>query len=1661
MKSWLKKTIVSICSLAMGASMAIAVTGCIPDKHTAHVWDAGTVQTAATCTEDGVMKYTCTCGETKTEPIAATGHNLEVASETAATCIKDGQKKGVCTACGVEDVEVLHATGHDYESEVTEATCTVDGYTIYTCKNCDDEYRETGVRATGHNTTGATWVEGEGEELKDAATCTYTKVRTAECVTCNETVAQYYDVVKHEYAVEITTQPTCTTAGVKTFTCGGCGDDYTEEYVAIAMAHNFEFASETEEGGKTITTYVCEYNEAHTKQEVEFTGPVASVPAAIATQDVAIKMDAATLKMDETLRNQISGDVEMKAETLDDTTSATANMSNEDKERLADAEIFSFELTSGGAPVDFNGGKMTVTIPYSLSDGEDPDGIVIWYIDDQTGSVQEYEATYANGFATFETTHFSFYTVVRLTPAERCAKYGHAWATSVVAPTCTEEGFTLKYCNKCNTSEYSNVVAPLTHNYTSEVKAPTCTEKGHTTYTCSNCNDKYVSNYVNATAHSYVDVVTAPKCTAQGYTVHTCSVCKKGYTDTFVKALGHTYANGACTVCGAKDPSAVTDIGNFYFTLAESVLNANSFLVDMRDMDVKIELTMVQGEDEMTMVNEVALDLCEALVGYDADGNITAKGEMVESMKTTYLDADGNEITDRGMEMSTEMKFVLQGNKLYAFMEMTEDGYGEESYSYQSFTLDEEAMAMIEATLAGEEVQEVLTQAKVILSKIKNASNSPLNAAISKVVEYVYTKTETADGYTFTINYDILPELYTIVTTKTISEIYDMLFGEGAYAALGTDLVAMLDKTVGTALAEFTTEALKWGLDVEDVYALINTVMNMNTEEGTEPFDVRTIIGQMNTMTVCQLLDMAMGAEEPQKEMYVGMIQSYLGMAAEMTLVDAGTSIAEIVMSMQGQMGGNSGGVSGGVSGGEIVGGGVSNETVKPMNATATEEVEDPILAYINGFVEAFAASPVSFTTDKFGALVSVNSKLNVEDYTVSVMGYTATLNATGTMNYVINGTYTAEYGDVISEIEKGKAALAFEDGDVIPCEYRDYTIAVVDGVTYAVPEITVEDYLEYVEEGEEAEYDGQECVKVLARSYRETLVLGEDPSFSMQNSCNGWKEYSVSSQGAAEDTYVWAYIAYDNGAKMLGYEVAWEKMEDEFDSDYSESIYFYYNASEQKYVGEEPHNWKLIETKEPVECDTYGYKLYVCTVCGDHEKETLYKWHETESVYTLKEGSTTCEDGVICTYVCKVCGEETSSYETTYHNTNKVKVELTGAVCQNAAMYYRICPCGYNFSEGYDEYYEAYDEWIYHDIVDGDCLFSEMKEERIELGTLEDGRYSYCKYTYRCAVTECGYTYVKETWNEDAGQCQVKYVQQYTVGLKADSTYEKFLKTERISYSHNTTTRTYEDAQKDVTVTEWYCQDCGTVTSKSGYRYDEFGRTLRYWSYDNGKGYGYIRAYAPDCSYAEYEMNEDGSQGEWQGSGIRHTDAYQWEWWTYLSSSCTQYNLAYVECQACKDVKYNEQGAPTGHSIEYNSELETYVCRTCGLENATGVSGSFYLEDMRRYGDYRVGFYNNGNVLGEIYVVANHGPNGAGVVLDVELDVFYYQTGDSTLDVKCGTVVVDTDDMAAAIEALEASGTTVETISIVFLWGDPMSGDYNPETGFFSGTYLEEALTF
>ena len=183
----------------------------------------------ATCTEDGVITYTCTeCNESYTEKIPATGHKYnDVVTE--ASCDKGGYTLHTCANCGDTYKDDFTApTGHKYtKTTVKQPSCDTDGVSVYTCDTCGDSYSEV-IKAKGHI---------YASEVTKKANCTDDGVITYTCAICGD---KYTEVIKakgHNYSAEVTKKATCDTDGVKTFTCADCGDVYTEKLEALGHTY--------------------------------------------------------------------------------------------------------------------------------------------------------------------------------------------------------------------------------------------------------------------------------------------------------------------------------------------------------------------------------------------------------------------------------------------------------------------------------------------------------------------------------------------------------------------------------------------------------------------------------------------------------------------------------------------------------------------------------------------------------------------------------------------------------------------------------------------------------------------------------------------------------------------------------------------------------------------------------------------------------------------------------------------------------------------------------------------------------------------------------------------------------------------------------------------------------------------------------------------------------------------------------------------------------------------------------------------------------------------------------------------------------------------------------------------------------------------------------
>ena len=221
----------SLYGLTAHQTAAVKVHNC--ENH----WDDGKITTPPTCTKTGVKQYTCTiCSETKTEEIAALGHDYssDWTIDTAAACETVGSKSHHCTRCDrKKDVTEIPASGHSWNDGAitTEPTCTDEGVKTFTCNACG-KTRTEAVAALGHNYS-SDWT------IDTAAACETVGSKSHHCTRCD----RKKDVTEIPASGHfwndgaITTKPTCTDEGVKTFTCNSCGKTRTE--AVAALGHNY------------------------------------------------------------------------------------------------------------------------------------------------------------------------------------------------------------------------------------------------------------------------------------------------------------------------------------------------------------------------------------------------------------------------------------------------------------------------------------------------------------------------------------------------------------------------------------------------------------------------------------------------------------------------------------------------------------------------------------------------------------------------------------------------------------------------------------------------------------------------------------------------------------------------------------------------------------------------------------------------------------------------------------------------------------------------------------------------------------------------------------------------------------------------------------------------------------------------------------------------------------------------------------------------------------------------------------------------------------------------------------------------------------------------------------------------------------------------------
>ena len=412
-------------------------------SHT-HSWGSGTITKDATCTQSGIRTYTCSCGQTKTESISATGHQYsDYVVTTQPKCTEPGVKTSTCYKCGDAKTQPISATGHQYSDWVvkTKAKCEEPGSKTSTCSKCGD-VRTEGIPATGH-----TWSEWS---VKKQATCTEQGSKESKCSECSKIKTESIPATGHTWSEWIVSKdPTPDADGLKYRTCSKCddvhwskviykgtekiditGDSSTTTVVPEGDSWNAESkirSDTTESDGKTMAVVSSDSILQAIEQliMVDDGSSKISVTISIEIETNDTKNTVLLISSDDINRLSEAGDYVMRYTTglctMDISSKILSNVGDggislsfdndvqdvvKEYSNVKNGRAFDITMTSGDSRIHELGDDVSVSVPYTLN-GVEPGDVSVWYIGES--GLEKVDASYdvETGMVTFVTDHFS------------------------------------------------------------------------------------------------------------------------------------------------------------------------------------------------------------------------------------------------------------------------------------------------------------------------------------------------------------------------------------------------------------------------------------------------------------------------------------------------------------------------------------------------------------------------------------------------------------------------------------------------------------------------------------------------------------------------------------------------------------------------------------------------------------------------------------------------------------------------------------------------------------------------------------------------------------------------------------------------------------------------------------------------------------------------------------------------------------------------------------------------------------------------------------------------------------------------------------------------------------------------------------------------------
>lgn len=551
-----------IVAVALAATVAVSLTGCKKRKNINDTTssDVTTSQSQAAVPETPEVTATpaptATPAENTDKKDNTTSEPTKTEKPSTGTSTSGGTTKPAATKTPAPAPAATPAPTVKPQVKYTftvrrhEATCTTQGYDEHICHEWGGmNYNDRFVPAKGHSWDGGT--------VTKAATYTETGIKTFKCKDCDETRTEEIPSLDKTYHIKSVVAPTCTAEGYTIYECNEVPDlTYKGDYKA-KLPHAYDAGKITkpatiyEKGTKTFTCTSCGATYTEDIPVVEKTWHKGNTVAPTCTEKgytiyICDQDSALTEKRDYTnaLGHAWDAGTVTTAATCTNagvkTYTCTRNGCNETKTEEIQALGHKWDDgTVTKAPTCTEDGVKTFTC---LNDATHTYTEVVpatghaW--DD---GVVTKEATYEeDGERTYTCQNDKTHVHKEVIPA-----LGYTFTETVVAPTCTEDGYTLHTCNENPAKTYKDTpVAALGHQYKEVTTPATCGALGSVDNVCERCNDKqHVKDLPVTGEHQWDEgvITKEPTATETGIKTYTCNVCQATKTEDIAKVHNHDY----------------------------------------------------------------------------------------------------------------------------------------------------------------------------------------------------------------------------------------------------------------------------------------------------------------------------------------------------------------------------------------------------------------------------------------------------------------------------------------------------------------------------------------------------------------------------------------------------------------------------------------------------------------------------------------------------------------------------------------------------------------------------------------------------------------------------------------------------------------------------------------------------------------------------------------------------------------------------------------------------------------------------------------------------------------------------------------------------------------------------------------------------------------